>query len=70
MKENPAVNREPELEMERKYNLKEEFTAGTFMRSGRAGQWRGVMSPSILQRFDKWEQKYMKDNNYPLTLDS
>lgn len=55
MKNNPAVNYEEVIEINRKYNLITE--EGSFMRSGTVGNWKGLMSDELSQRFDQWSQE-------------
>ncbi len=59
MKNNRAVNYEPVIEINKKYNLIDE--EGSFMRCGKVGEWKDVMSPQLCDRFEKWEKENLKN---------
>jgi hypothetical protein len=62
MKNNPAVNYEDVVEINRKYNLIDqgEIEKGSFMRKGSVGDYKGTMSKDMVQRFDEWTEKSLK----------
>ncbi|KAM7249597.1 hypothetical protein ACFE04_025403 [Oxalis oulophora] len=60
MKQNRAVNYEPVIEINKKYNLIEED--GSFMRCGKIGEWKEIMNPDLKDRFEKWEEENLKDS--------
>lgn len=55
MKNNPAVNYEAVMDINRKFNLTSED--GHFMRSGQVGNYKETMSPEIILEFDQWTQE-------------
>ena len=55
MKNNPSVNYEAVMEINRKFNLTSED--GHFMRSGQVGNYNEAMSPEIILEFDQWTQE-------------
>lgn len=59
MKENRAVNYEPVIEVNKKYNLIEED--GSFMRCGKIGEWEEIMNSDLKDRFEKWEKDNLED---------
>ncbi|XP_015594906.1 amine sulfotransferase [Cephus cinctus] len=58
MKANPAVNYEEVIEINKKFKLIE--TDGEFMRSGKVDQWKGKMSPEVINQFDNWTNENLK----------
>lgn len=34
--------------------------AGTFMRKGKAGDWKEHFTPELEERFEEWEAKWLK----------
>lgn len=54
MKNNRAVNYEEVIEINKKYKLVE--AEGSFMRSGKVGEWKAKLSPEWVQRFDQWTE--------------
>ncbi|XP_065352499.1 luciferin sulfotransferase-like isoform X2 [Cloeon dipterum] len=62
MKNNPSVNYEDVVEINRKYNLidKKEIEKGSFMRKGSVGDFKGQMSKDMVSRFDDWTEKNLK----------
>jgi hypothetical protein len=62
MKDNPAVNYEDVVEINRKYNLinEDEISKGSFMRSGQVGDYKAKMTPEMITRFDEWTYKHLK----------
>lgn len=59
MKNNRAVNYEPVIEINKKYNLIEE--SGNFMRCGKVGEWKETMGPKLIEQFEKWDEENLKD---------
>lgn len=59
MKNNPAVNFELIVSLNRKYKLIE--CEGEFMRSGKVGDYKAKMSPQMIQRFDQWTEDNFRD---------
>ncbi|PSN58315.1 hypothetical protein C0J52_00108 [Blattella germanica] len=55
MKNNPAVNYEAAIEINRKFNLT--HGQGHFMRSGQVGNYKEEMSPELIAKFDRWTQE-------------
>jgi len=55
MKNNPAVNYEAVMDINRKFNLTSED--GHFMRSGQVGNYKETMSPEMILEFDQWTQE-------------
>ncbi|KAJ9600879.1 hypothetical protein L9F63_000991 [Diploptera punctata] len=55
MKNNRAVNYEAATEINRKFNLV--LAEGQFMRSGKVGNYKEVMSPELIDKFDCWIQE-------------
>ncbi|KAJ1525374.1 hypothetical protein ONE63_010190 [Megalurothrips usitatus] len=64
MKNNPAVNYEEIIEINRRHNLITE--AGSFMRSGQVGDWKGQMTAEQSQRFDQWAADNLKGSGLQL----
>lgn len=62
MKNNTAVNKEPVLEMLRKYKLTK-FN-GVFMRAGKVGSYENLMSPELFKKFEKWTKNNIKGTDY------
>lgn len=58
MKNNPAVNLQTTIDFLKKFNVIEGNEP--FIRRGKTGGWKDVMSPEILKRFEKWEEDYLK----------
>lgn len=61
MKENRAVNYEPVVEINKKYNLIKEN--GSFMRCGKVGEWKEVMNPQMIEKFEKLEKEKLTGTN-------
>ncbi|XP_049956268.1 luciferin sulfotransferase-like isoform X1 [Schistocerca serialis cubense] len=64
MKNNPSVNYEAVVEINRTYNLI--AADGEFMRSGTVGEWKAKMSPELIDKFDKWKEENLKDTGLTL----
>lgn len=64
MKNNPAVNYEEVIEINRKYKFIE--TEGNFMRSGQVGEWKQKMTPEWVEKFDKWSQAKLEGTGLTL----
>ncbi|CAH0395136.1 unnamed protein product [Bemisia tabaci] len=64
MKANRAVNYEPVVEINKKYNLIEKD--GTFMRSGSVGGWKNMMTPQTIDQFDAWSDAKVKGSGFKL----
>lgn len=62
MKSNPAVNYEEAVEINKKFKLIEK--EGKFMRSGKINQWQNSMNNEMIDRFDIWTKKCLKDKNF------
>lgn len=60
MKNNPAVNYEAVMDINRKFKLTSED--GHFMRSGQVGNYKETMSPEIILEFDQWTQENLAGN--------
>nr|XP_023014297.1 amine sulfotransferase-like isoform X1 [Leptinotarsa decemlineata]XP_023014298.1 amine sulfotransferase-like isoform X2 [Leptinotarsa decemlineata] len=56
MKKNPAVNYEMVVSLNRKYNLI--HCEGSFMRSGKVGDYKAKMSPEVICKFDEWTKEH------------
>ncbi|KAL0270671.1 UNVERIFIED_CONTAM: hypothetical protein PYX00_008005 [Menopon gallinae] len=64
MKNNPSVNYEAVVEINRKYDLIP--ADGEFMRKGTGGEWKGKMNDEMIDRFNKWIAKNMSDHGIDL----
>ncbi|XP_048510868.1 luciferin sulfotransferase-like [Athalia rosae] len=64
MKANSAVNNESVIEESQKFNAGER--KGTFLRSGKVGQWKTGMTEELAQKFDEWTESKLKDTDYLL----
>ncbi|KAK7868457.1 hypothetical protein R5R35_011206 [Gryllus longicercus] len=64
MKNNPAVNYEAVVEINRTFNLIE--AEGQFMRSGQVGEWKATMTPELIKQFDSWTEKNLKGTDLTL----
>ncbi|XP_034255081.1 luciferin sulfotransferase-like isoform X2 [Thrips palmi] len=64
MKNNPAVNYEEVIEINRRHKLITED--GVFMRSGTVGNWKVLMSPEQSKRFDDWSAENLKGTGLEL----
>ncbi|XP_030749750.1 sulfotransferase family cytosolic 1B member 1-like [Sitophilus oryzae] len=62
MKKNPAVNYELVTELNKKYKLIEQ--EGMFMRSGSVGGYKTVMSPELIEEFDRWIRTNTKNTDF------
>lgn len=62
MKNNPAVNYEEAVEINRKFKLIEK--EGKFMRSGKINQWKETMNNEMINKFDNWTNDCLKDKNF------
>ena len=69
MKRNPAVNGEAESGFWTAYAQRKQEPEIPFMRRGQTGQWNDIMSEAMVQRFQKWEEEYLENTDYPLVLD-
>ena len=36
---------------------------GQFMRKGKVGDWKDRLSPEMISRFEKWENKWLQDSD-------
>lgn len=57
MKENPSVNYKETIENYKKIKLI--ITDGTFIRSGEVNQWKGKLSPDMIEKFDELTKKIL-----------
>ena len=57
MKKNPAVNYEQAF-LRKSFN-----TEGSFIRSGQIGQWKEIMSDSVIQQFNRLTEEKFSDYN-------
>ncbi|EEB14513.1 conserved hypothetical protein [Pediculus humanus corporis] len=64
MKNNPSVNYEAILEVNRIYNLIP--ADGEFMRKGTGGEWKEKMPNEIVEKFNKWIETNLKERNIQL----
>ncbi|XP_054263239.1 luciferin sulfotransferase-like [Macrosteles quadrilineatus] len=64
MKNNRAVNYEEVIEINKKYKLVE--AEGSFMRSGQVGEWKILMSPEWIKRFDDWTEENLRGTGLTL----
>jgi estrone sulfotransferase len=64
MKNNPAVNYEAEIEINRRFNLI--LADGEFMRSGQVGNYKECMSPELIKEFDHWTEENLAGSNLSL----
>jgi Sulfotransferase domain. len=55
MKNNPSVNYEAVMDINRKFKLTS--ADGHFMRNGQVGNYKEAMSPEIISEFDQWTQE-------------
>jgi hypothetical protein len=62
MKNNPAVNGEATLDINRKFQLTSED--GHFMRSGQVDNYKEAMSPEIILEFDQWTQDNLAGSTF------
>lgn len=62
MKNNPAVNFELIVSLNRKYNLID--CEGEFMRSGKVGDYKAKMTPEMIKKFDEWEEENTRDTGF------
>ncbi|KAG8316990.1 hypothetical protein J6590_035867 [Homalodisca vitripennis] len=60
MKNNPAVNYEDHVKVLTSIGLGDE--TGKFMRSGQVGQWKTRMNPELIEQFDTWTEKELRDS--------
>ncbi|CAG9821979.1 unnamed protein product, partial [Phaedon cochleariae] len=61
MKNNPAVNYEMVVDLNRKFNLIE--CEGSFMRSGKVGDYKAKMAPEIIETFNEWTAKNLNGSS-------
>lgn len=63
MKKNPAVNRDKAVETlnENKLFGQSFQVEGSFMRKGKAGDWKTTMSQEWIAQFDSWTEKQLMD---------
>jgi hypothetical protein len=62
MKNNKAVNFEDDLRQ-----IRPELQ-GSFIREGKVGVWRKVLSPEFAELFEAWTEKNLKGTDYPRIL--
>lgn len=62
MKNNPAVNFELIVSLNRKYNLIN--CEGEFMRSGKVGDYKAKMTPEIVKKFDDWTEEHCRGTGF------
>lgn len=62
MKTNPAVNMESLIEKAKELNVPGEDRS--FIRSGRVGQWKEVMSDAISETFLKIDEEKLKGTGF------
>lgn len=62
MKNNPAVNFELIVSLNRKYKLID--CDGEFMRSGKVGDYKAKMTPEIINKFDEWTVENCQDTGF------
>lgn len=62
MKNNRSVNYEGLVELNSKFKLVD--GEGSFMRSGSVGGYKQVMSPELIEKFDKWELENTKGTGF------
>jgi estrone sulfotransferase len=55
MRNNPSVNYEAVMEINRKFKLTP--ADGHFMRSGQVGNYKEAMSAELILEFDRWTQE-------------
>uniref|UniRef100_A0A170YA95 Sulfotransferase 1a3-like protein isoform x2 n=1 Tax=Triatoma infestans TaxID=30076 RepID=A0A170YA95_TRIIF len=58
MRDNPAVNFAAEAKELNKHHLH-------FMREGKSGSWKKVLSEDDAKEFDKWSLRYLEDSDFP-----
>ncbi|XP_048515989.1 luciferin sulfotransferase-like [Athalia rosae] len=64
MKKNPAVNNESLVRFFR--DTMNTGGEGTFLRSGKSGQWKTYFSPELIKQFDDWTSENLKGTSYSL----
>lgn len=62
MKNNPAVNFELIVSLNRKYNLID--CEGEFMRSGKVGDYKAKMTLEMIKKFDEWTEENTRDTGF------
>ncbi|XP_021926131.1 sulfotransferase family cytosolic 1B member 1-like isoform X2 [Zootermopsis nevadensis] len=62
MKNNPSVNYEAAIEINRRFKLTP--ADGHFMRSGQVGNYKEAMSPKIIGEFDRWTQENLAGSDF------
>lgn len=67
MKQNPAVNYEPIVEMKKKLGLID-ADDGHFMRRGIVGDWKERLDSELYERFLKWEEENLNDVNFTFSV--
>ena len=63
MKNNRAVNYEPLIELNQKNGIFDRDLNGSFIRCGKIGSWKEMMTPDMAERFKKWDQDHLKNIN-------
>eukprot|EP00111_Clytia_hemisphaerica_P008104 TCONS_00023633-protein len=61
MKANPMVNKDEYFE-ERKKAMNNGY-AGKFINKGKSGTWKEYLTDEMVQRFEQWEEKWLKDTD-------
>jgi len=61
MKANPMVNKDESFE-ERKKAMNNGY-AGKFINKGKSGTWKEYLTDEMVQRFEQWEEKWLKDTD-------
>lgn len=62
MKNNPAVNFELIVSLNRKYHLID--VEGEFMRAGKVGEYKAKMSPELIKKFDDWTEENTRGTGF------
>lgn len=66
MKANKAVNYESIVELNRTFKLTKDD--GTFMRKGAVGSYKAVMTPELIEQFDKWTADNLKGSDFTFDI--
>ncbi|XP_065211068.1 luciferin sulfotransferase-like [Planococcus citri] len=67
MKQNPAVNFEPIVEMKKKLKMIDE-NDGHFMRRGVVGDWKDRLDSELCERFQKWEEETLNEIDFTFSV--